>query len=189
MFEGEHISPKEPTSTARTNPSFPPRLLISPSTPPLYSANSYGIQQAAYAPPASPPYPANSYGVQQGVYAPPAQKQKPNRRNLWMILGAIVGLLVIGAIALGVIGYVIRPTATKTLNAFCSELKSGDYPDAYNQLSSGLQAKYGSEATFAAAFSNNGGLGKGKNCSGQKCKDGANNCQNRYKLYCGRRLL
>ena len=208
VFEAETISSIEATVYGGGNQSFPPPVVVSPSesfgmqqsysapreayapsAPPLYSANSYGIQQAAYAPPASPPYPANSYGVQQGVYAPPAQKQKPNRRNLWMILGAIVGLLVIGAIALGVIGYVIRPTATKTLNAFCSELKSGDYPDAYNQLSSGLQAKYGSEATFAAAFSNNGGLGKVTNCTVQNVNDGANTGTISYNLSGGSSLV
>src|SRR5207248_610970 len=69
--------------------------------------------------------------------------------------------------------YVNRSTSTKTLDAFCSALKGGNYPTAYNQLSSGLQAKFGSEAAFAAGYANNGGLGKVTSCSVGSVDDGA----------------
>jgi len=59
------------------------------------------------------------------------------------------------------------------LDAFCSALKGGNYPTAYNQLSSGLQAKFGSEAAFAAGYANNGGLGKVTGCSVGSVDDGA----------------
>jgi hypothetical protein len=98
-------------------------------------------------------------------------------------------LLLIAAIALGVIGYANRPTATKTLNAFCSALQKGDYPGAYNQLSSGLQAKYASEAAFATAFSNNGGLGKVSHCTVPNVNDGANTGTISYNLSGGSSLV
>lgn len=152
--------------------------------PPLsYTGNEYVAQQAGYTPapavPVPPPlYGADSYGMQQaGVvsYPPPptAPQQKRGRRGLWITLGAIIAVLLIAAIAFGVIGYVNRSTSTKTLNAFCSALKSGNYPAAYNQLSSGLQAKFGSEAAFAAGYANNGGLGKVTSCSVGSVDDGA----------------
>ena len=81
--------------------------------------------------------------------------------------------MLLGSIVLGVIGHVNRSTPTKTLTAFCSALKSGDTLTAYNQLSSGLQAKFGSEAAFATAFSNNGGLGKIHDCTVSNVDDGA----------------
>jgi hypothetical protein len=159
-----------------------------PPTPPPYAA-SYGAQQGAYAPPTPQPYSDPGYGAGQGAYTPPVPKQRPNRRKLWLILGAIVGLLLIAAIALGVIGYANRPTATKTLNAFCSALQKGDYPGAYNQLSSGLQAKYASEAAFATAFSNNGGLGKVSHCTVPNVNDGANTGTISYNLSGGSSLV
>jgi hypothetical protein len=165
MFEAETASSTEGATVygggdaLNRAPTFPPTVVAPPSerygmqqeayappAPPAYSATGYGMQQGAYAPPTPQPYSDPGYGAGQGAYAPPVPKQRPNRRKLWLILGAIVGLLLIAAIALGVIGYANRPTATKTLNAFCSALQKGDYPGAYNQLSSGLQAKYASEA-------------------------------------------
>lgn len=167
-----------------------------PPVPPAYSATSYGMQQGAYAPPTPPPYTpptpppyAASYAVQQGAYTSPVPVQRPKRRKLWLILGAVVGLLLIAAIAFGAIAYVNRPLASKTLNAFCSALQSGDYPGAYNQLSSGLQAKYGSEAAFATAFSTNGGLGKVSHCAVPDVNDGANTGTISYKLSGGSTLV
>src|SRR5260370_32834 len=125
----------------------------------------------------TPPYLGNSFGVKQGGYAPPPPvqepQQKPSRRGLWIALSAIVGVLLIGAIVFGVIGYVNRSTPTKTLNAFCNALKGGNYQTAYNQLSSGLQAKFGSEAQFAAGYSSNGGLGKITGCTVSNVDDTA----------------
>jgi len=134
----------------------------------------------------TPPYMGNSFGVQQGGYAPPPPvqepQQKPSRRGLWIALSAIVGVLLIGAIIFGVIGYVNRSTPTKTLNAFCNALKGGNYQIAYNQLSSGLQAKFGSEAQFAAGYSSNGGLGKITGCTVSNVDDGAGTGTLSYSL-------
>ena len=149
--------------------------------PPPYNGDNYGVQQGGYPPPLVPPAPPSQYpeyGAQQGENTPyppqpPVPAKKPSRRGLWITLAAILAVLVIAGIVVGVIGYANRSTPTKTLNAFCSALKSGDYTTAYNQLTSGLQAKYGSETVFANAFSSNGGLGKITNCSVATVNDGA----------------
>ena len=84
--------------------------------------------------------------------------QSTNRSKLWIILGTIVSLVVIVGITFSV-GFPSRngSTPTNTLNAYCSDLKSGNYQTAYTQLSSGLQNKIGSEAQFAADWSGNPG--------------------------------
>ncbi len=158
-----------------SNPSSSPMV----ATPPPYIGESYGLTQGGYAPyqPAPVPVPAQ------------APVKKPSRRGLWITLSAVVGLLLLGAIVLGVFGYVNRSTPTKTLNAFCSALKSGDYQVAYDQFSSGLQAKYGSEAQFAAGFSNNGGLGKVTNCIVNNADDGAGTGTISYNLSGGSTLV
>jgi limonene-1,2-epoxide hydrolase len=81
--------------------------------------------------------------------------------------------VVIGLVLYGVIAFVNRSTPTKTLNAFCSALKSGDYQTAYNQLSSDLQSKSGSEAQFAVEYASNLGLGKITNCTVTNVNDAA----------------
>ncbi len=158
-----------------SNPSYSPVV----ATPPPFRGDGYNTPQGGYAPypPAPAPVPAQ------------VPVKKPGRRGLWIALGAIVAVLVIGAIAFGVLGYVNRSTPTKTLNAFCSSLKSGDYQAAYNQLSSGLQAKYGSETQFAAGFSNNGGLGKVTNCTVNTVDDGAGTGTISYNLSGGNTLV
>jgi hypothetical protein len=81
-------------------------------------------------------------------------------------------VLLIGIILFAVIAANVS-TPTKTLNAFCNALKSGDYQTAYNQLSSGLQNRYGSEAQFALEFSTNGSLGKVTDCTVSNVNDSA----------------
>ncbi len=103
----------------------------------------------------------------------PSPTQGPKRRGLWIILGAIGALVVIGLVLFGVIAYVNRSSPTRSLNAFCDALKSGDYQTAYNQLSSGMQSKFGSEAQFVDDLSSNAGLGKVKNCTLTKVDDAA----------------
>lgn len=149
---------------------YPPTVSV--SSPNANVADNYSMPRGAYGaavssiPPAAP-YTANSYGMQQGgnVPSPPVQQQKRGHHKLLVILGAIVGVLLLAGIAVGILGYVNRPVASQTLNTFCNALKRADYQTAYNQLSSGLQGKYGSEAVFAAAYATNGELGKITGCT------------------------
>lgn len=177
-FTPTFVAPPPSENFGTQQSAYVPEYVSPVSPTPPYAANSYGVPQGAYAsPPPSYP-PANNYVAPQGSYGsyppPSVQQQKPRRRALWIIVGVVLGLLLIATIALGAVGYANRSTDTKTLNAFCSALKGGDYQTAYNQLSSGLQARYGSEAAFAAAFSTNGGLGKVNSCAVNSVNDGAN---------------
>ena len=172
-----------------------------PQASPYYGApvSGYGAdaQPGAYQPPPPPPayvgsqpsgYPQGaSYPGAPAPVVPPAQR--PNRRGLWIILGAIGGLVVIAIILFAVIGYVNRSTPTKTLNAFCTALKGGDYQTAFNQLDSGLQSKLGPEGTFAAGYASNGGLGKITDCTVTNVDDGAGTGTINYTLGQGNRLV
>ena len=187
-YEGVDLSSREPTVYAsprqESSPGNPPPVIA----PPPYMEYSPVAQQGGYPPPAHPEY---SPMMQQGMYppSPPVQAQKRSRRGLWIILGAIIGVLVIGAIIFGVIGYVNRSTPTKTLNAFCSALKGGDYQTAYNQLASGLQSKLGTEAQFAAGYSSNGGLGKITGCTVSNVNDSAGTGTISYTFATGSSLV
>lgn len=176
---GEPIdqSALEPTYYAGSGNGSPSYESTVASAPPYY-ADVQGAQQAPYAPPEAsatpPPYPAAVYPGAQVDYAPPPPPaQKRSRRSLWIILGGVIALLLIGGIVFGVVLNANRSTPTKTLTAFCNALQKGDYQTAYNQLSSGLQAKIGSEADFAAGYASNGGLGKITSCAPGNVNDGA----------------
>ncbi len=192
---GAYQVPPPPISPGYEQASYP-------QASPYYSApvSGYGAdaQPGAYqAPPPPPAYVGSQpYGYPQGasypgapapVTAPPTQR--PNRRGLWIILGAIGGLVVIGLVLFGVIGYVNRSTPTKSLNAFCNALKSGDYQSAYNQLSSGLQSKFGTEAQFAAGYASNEGMGKITDCTVTSVDDGAGTGTVNYTLGQGSKLI
>jgi len=97
--------------------------------------------------------------------------------------------VVIGLVLFGVIAYVNRSTPTKSLNAFCNALKSGDYQSAYSQLSSGLQSKFGAEAQFAAGYASNEGMGKITGCTVTSVDDGAGTGTINYTLGQGSKLI
>src|SRR5260370_23282897 len=141
---GAYQVPPPPVSPGYEQESYP-------QASPYYGApvSGYGadVQPGAYQPPPPPPAYVGSQpsGYPQGPSYPgapvAAPTHRPNRRGLWIILGALGGLVVIGLVLFGVIAYVNRSTPTKSLNAFCNALKSGGYQSAYNQFSSGLQSK------------------------------------------------
>ena len=127
-------------------PAFEPTMV---AQPPAYAVNAYS-EPPLYAPPPTLPYTMPQVGYTPYPAAPtPVQPQKPRSRTRWLIVGAIVGLLLLVGGIFGGIGYANRATSTKTLNAFCNSLKSGDYKTAYNQLSAHLQSEIGSESAFA----------------------------------------
>src|SRR5439155_13023479 len=82
----------------------------------------------------------------------PLQQQAKSRRTLWLILGIVAGVLVLLCSCVGILGYANRSTPEKTLTAYCDDLKSGDYHDAYQQFSSSFQAQE-TEAKFTAGLS------------------------------------
>src|SRR2546421_340725 len=184
--------PPPPPPAGYEQASYPPS---SPYYGTPVAGYGEGAQPGAYQspPPVAPGYGPSGYAQAAsypGAPAPAAPPtQRPNRRRLWTILGAVLGVVVIALIIFGVIGYVNRSTPTKTLNAFCTALKGADYQTAYNQLSSGLQSKVGSEGVFAAGYASNGGLGKITNCTVTTVNDGAGTGTINYSLANGVSLV
>lgn len=125
----------------------PPDYQVPPAQP------AYQAPPAPYSPygaPAQPAYGAPAPGfVTPG--APPSGKR--NNRTLWIILGIVGGVVVLGIIACVAIFAVVAnsSTPTKTLDTFCNALKTRDYQTAYNQLSTFRKTKI-SESDFANLF-------------------------------------
>lgn len=118
-------------------PSPYQETIAAPPPPPPYNqqAQGYDVPPLAAYPNYAPPAPA------------PAQPAKKRRSRLWMTLGIVAAVIVVLCAALGILGYIVRSTPEKTLSTFCNDLQSNNDADAYQQLSSGLQARE-SEATF-----------------------------------------
>lgn len=206
VFSYEVTDPYQPDPTVYANynqgnaPGYTPTV-AAPS-----SFTGYGSDNAPPLPPPPPDYP---YAQPQQGYAPPSMNaqgmpgtaaipgyaapagapvQRRSRRRLWIILGIVGGVLLLLIILFAVIG-ANASTPTKTLNAFCNALKSGDYPTAYNQLSSGLQKQFGSESEFALVFSTNGNLGKVTDCSVSNVNDSAGSGTINYTFSSGNTLV
>ena len=166
-YEAIGAPPIGPTAVANpgyANPAYEPTIATpSPAFSDFQQAPPQAYPPQAYPQPAYPPqaYPQQAYPQQP--YAPvpgqvglpdyagtAAQPRKKSRLGLWIALIVIV-LLVAG----GVGGYVYlnRSTPTKTLQTFCSALKSSppDYQTAYNQYSTRRKAQE-SEQTFASGL-------------------------------------
>jgi hypothetical protein len=124
----------------------PPEYQVPPAQP-VYQAPPPAYP--SYGSPAQPAYGAAGPGV-PGAGIPPAQR---SRRTLWIVLGIVGGVVVIGIIALFALVAAFASTPTKTLDTFCNAVNGRDYQTAYNQLSPGLQQRGGSESSFAETFS------------------------------------
>jgi FHA domain len=193
-YEVTGVSQIEPTIYAANNQGdnagYPPTVAAPPFTgygsdaqqgapqayepPPAYQGYPYAPPAQQYAPQYAP-QPMSSPAM-PGYAAPVPVARRKSRRGLWIALGIIGGVLLISIILFIILFAVIAAnvsTPTRTLNAFCNALKSGDYRTAYNQLSSGLQNRYGSEAQFALEFSTNGPLGKVTDCTVSNVNDSA----------------
>lgn len=171
------IGPTVVANPGYTGPAYEPTIAAPSSAyPDFQQAPQQGYPQQAYPQPAYPQqaYPQQAYPQQppnyEGFASPPqqpyapvpgqvglpdyagtaAQPQKKSRLGLWIALIVIV-LLIAG----GVGGYVYlnRSTPTKTLQTFCSALKSSppDYQTAYNQYSTRQRARE-SEQAFASGL-------------------------------------
>jgi len=137
-------------------PAIEPTVAVPP--PPSYGSNAqqgYPVPQPQYPPPGTPGIPA---------YMPGGPAKKKSRRALWITLSIIVVLLLAFS-AFGAYAYANRSTPTKTLITFCNDLKSGNYHDAYQQLSSSDQSKVSEEkftSSLQQSFASAGGL---KDCT------------------------
>ena len=137
-------------------PAIEPTVAVPP--PPSYGSNAqqgYPVPQPHYPPPGAPGIPA---------YMPGGSAKKKSRRGLWITLSIIVVLLLAFS-AFGAYAYANRSTPTKTLTTFCNDLKSGNYHDAYQQLSSSDQSKVSEEkftSSLQQSFASAGGL---KDCT------------------------
>lgn len=146
------------TSSPMTNPTTPYQQVdqIPVDTSP---SNSLGYQATVAAlPPITdqvppPPPPPPIYGTIPNPYSDPNPYSGVPRNNRvrWIILGSIAGFLVICIGLFAIIYNNNLSTPSKTLNAFCNDLKNQDYLSAYNQLSSGLQFTY-TESSFQQKY-------------------------------------
>jgi hypothetical protein len=129
-----------PPPAYQTPPEYqvPPAQLPYQAPPPAYPP---------YGSPGQPAYGAPGPGI-SGAGIPPAKR---SRRTLWIVLGIVGGVVIIGIIALFALVSAFASTPPKTLDTFCNAIKSRDYQTAYNQLSSFRKTKI-SESDFANVF-------------------------------------
>jgi predicted component of type VI protein secretion system len=172
-YEADGQVPIAPTVYASPpgNPAaFEPTVAVPP--PVAYDANAQQPYPPAPLPPIPPGFLAYPVLILQPQYAPPgapasspvAPIKKKSRRGLWIVLSSIAVLLV-ACCAFGAVVIASRSTPTKTLTTFCNDLKTGNYHDAYQQLSSSAQHVQ-SEAIFTQTLQQ--GLGRAgglKDCS------------------------
>lgn len=129
--------------------SPPPPYQFAPAQSPYQAPPP--AQPAYQAPP--PAYPAYGSPAQPayGAPGPGTPSAKQSRRTLWIVLGIVGGVVIIGIIALFALVAAFASTPPKTLDAFCNGIKTRDYQTAYNQLSSFRKTKI-SESDFANLF-------------------------------------
>jgi len=173
-YEAREPEPFAPTvyggSPGQSNiPAFEPTVAV----PPPVNYRSHAQQSYPQTPPPGYQQPPAYQGfpVPQPQYAPPgapiyspAGPAKKKGRGRWLVLSIIALLLIVG-VAFAANAYANRSTPAKTLTTFCNDLKSSNYHDAYQQLSSSAQSQQ-SEANFTTSlqrsFSSVGGL---KDCT------------------------
>src|SRR5436305_1820427 len=145
----------EPTQYASSSyPGYPSAPGAAPNP---YAGDSYstpvpsqGSSGYSVPPPPPAPYTSDPYGASLGPqsapdYGAPSVKKR-SRRGLWIALGVIAVVLVLGILLLVVAGGKSTPNTTSTqassstpaftLSQYCNALKQVDYQTAYKQLSS-----------------------------------------------------
>jgi predicted component of type VI protein secretion system len=172
-YEGSGASAIPPTvyadvGSGGSEPAYQPTV----AAPPPFTDYNQGAQQGYQPPPppppaysAYPPPPQTPYAPPQPSYMPPMPpvgvppypgygapvQPRRSQRGLWLTLGIVGGVLVLLCVAFSVFAYVNRSTPTRTLTTFCTDLTSGNYHDAYQQLSSSAQSQQ-SESKFTSSF-------------------------------------
>ena len=141
-----------------TNQDEPTMLSVPPvpsspgSVPNSRTASSAAESIAAPPPPSGAPSRegAGFFGPQSPLLAP-----RPKKRRAYFIALALIILVVLAAV--GAFVYLTRSTPDRTLATYCDALKNGDYPTAYNQLSTRAMNSL-SEAQFAQEWQALGGV-------------------------------
>jgi len=71
-----------------------------------------------------------------------SQPENPQKRNVdWLRITLVAFGLFVAIVIIVALVNVTASTSSKTLDAFCSDLKKSDYHDAYSQFSLGYQHK------------------------------------------------
>jgi len=116
---------------------------VSPAVYPQSGPAQYNnvLPSTVAAPPPFMPYAPQSFPppVPSVPASVPAQPKKRNLLWLWITLG-VVGLLLV-VIFIGAIVNAAASTPSKTLDAFCTDLKTGDYHAAYTEFSPSYQQR------------------------------------------------
>jgi uncharacterized protein DUF3828 len=119
----------------------PPAPGNTPTTPGWgYGEPSPTTTPGQYQPVPGQPWGQSSPTMPGGFAPPPAAMPRKSRRGLWITLGVILALLVVGGGA-GVfaLGMYFAPAAEAGI--FCGHLKAANYTAAYNDLSAAMQAQ------------------------------------------------
>jgi hypothetical protein len=125
------------SSAEEDNPGYQPTIAVTPPSP--YTSYDSDAQSSH----------SSQSAASVGVSSRPVLTQLQNRRGLWITLGIVAAVLLVGGIIIANV-----PSPSMTLDNFCSALMNGDAQGAYNQLSSGFQSKT-SEGSIAFALSFN----------------------------------
>src|SRR5260221_4979883 len=124
------------------NTRFTYEAMNAPQIDPTVSAGSRQGSDAAYPPTVAAPLAGHGSNWQSGADAPsppasslpssavaPAQTpaQTPSRRGLWITLGSVIGLLVIGGVIAEALVFLNLPKPAKVLNATFAAVEAGNY--------------------------------------------------------------
>ena len=93
-------------------------------------------------------------------------KQKDARRRVWVMPAFYGGVILAAIIIFGIVTYNVlsaTPNATKTLNTYCTALKTQDYGTAYKQFDSATQQLFNG-IEFLQYASDNAGAGAVTDC-------------------------
>jgi FHA domain len=121
-----HDEPEYAPTMMTPGQEFPEYQAFSPIYAPP-SQQAYTPTQQVPAPPPTPDYVPPQPGffpTYQPASGEPVLKKKD--RKLWINLGVIAGVLVLLILACAVLLFVNAPTANKTLDAFCTNIKHED---------------------------------------------------------------
>jgi predicted PurR-regulated permease PerM len=116
-----------------------------------------------------------------GAGIPPARQ---SRRTLWIVLGIVGGVVIIGIILFVVVA-ANASNPTKTLQAYCNALKSNDYQTAYDQFSKSLQDQF-TEAQYAqSAQSTDSQVGGINNCTVSNVNESGSSASGTITFFAG----